>query len=71
MILQGATRKAFKDAEFHCEYKKLTGEEPDPLMPKRWRKRSGKMPRHAEVIKLLKKFPRRPPSREITAKVAR
>jgi hypothetical protein len=26
-------RKAFKDGEFQREYKKLTGENPEPLMP--------------------------------------
>jgi hypothetical protein len=31
-------RKAFKDADFHREYKKLTGEEPDPLMPEEMEK---------------------------------
>ena len=41
MVDLGAMRKAFKDAEFHREYKKLTVEDPDPLMPK-WRKPSGK-----------------------------
>ncbi len=26
-------RRSFKDAEFHGEYKKLTGEDSGPLMP--------------------------------------
>ena len=42
MILQDAMRKAFKDADFHREYKKLTGEEPDPLMPEEMEKATGK-----------------------------
>ena len=49
-------RKAFKDAEFHREYKKLTDEEPDPLMPKEMEKAIREMPRDAEVIDLLKKL---------------
>jgi hypothetical protein len=43
-------RKGFKDAEFHREYKKLTGEEPDPLMPEEMEKAIREMPRDAEVI---------------------
>jgi tripartite-type tricarboxylate transporter receptor subunit TctC len=56
MILQDAMRKAFKDAEFHHEYKKLTGEEPDPLMPEEMEKAIREMPRDAEVIDLLNKL---------------
>ena len=47
-------RKALKDADFHREYKKLTGEEPDPLMPEEMEKAIREMPRDAEVIELLK-----------------
>ena len=56
MILQDAMRRAFKDADFHREYKKLTGEEPDPLMPEEMEKAIREMPRDAEVIDLLKKL---------------
>jgi hypothetical protein len=56
MILQGAMRRAFKDADFHREYKKLTGEEPDPLMPEEMEKAIREMPRDAEVIDSLKKL---------------
>jgi hypothetical protein len=56
MILQDAMRKAFKDVDFHREYKKLTGEEPDPLMPEEMEKAIREMPRDAEVIELLKKL---------------
>jgi hypothetical protein len=38
MILQDAMREAFKDGEFHREYKKLTGENSDPLMPEEMEK---------------------------------
>lgn len=55
VILQDAMRKALQDAEFHREYKKLTGEEPDPLMPEEMEKAIRAMPRDAEVIELLKK----------------
>jgi hypothetical protein len=54
VILHDAMRKAFKDAEFHREYKKLTGEEPDPLMPEEMDKAVREVPRDAEVIDLLK-----------------
>jgi hypothetical protein len=53
VILQDAMRKAFKDAESHREYKKLTGEDPDPLMPEEMEKAIREMPRPAEVIELL------------------
>jgi hypothetical protein len=56
MILQDAMRKTFKDAEFHRQYKKLTGEEPDPVMPEEMEKAIREMPRDAEVIELLKKL---------------
>ncbi len=55
-ILQDAMRRAFKDADFHREYKKLAGEEPDPLMPEEMEKAIREMPRDAEVIDLLKKL---------------
>jgi hypothetical protein len=54
MILQDAMRKALKDSDFHREYKKLTGEDPDPLMPEEMEKAIREMPRDAEVINLLK-----------------
>jgi tripartite-type tricarboxylate transporter receptor subunit TctC len=53
-ILRDAMRKAFKDADFHREYKKLTGQEPDPLMPEEMEKVVREMPRDAEAINLLK-----------------
>jgi hypothetical protein len=31
--LKEAFRKTYRDPEFHKEHKKLTGEEPAPLMP--------------------------------------
>jgi divalent metal cation (Fe/Co/Zn/Cd) transporter len=56
MILQDAMRKTFKDSDFHSEYKKLTGEEPDPLMPEEMEKAIKERPRDAEVIDLLKRL---------------
>ncbi|HSK31813.1 MAG TPA: hypothetical protein VLA17_17780, partial [Candidatus Limnocylindria bacterium] len=53
-ILRDAMRKAFNDPDFHREYKKLRGEEPDPLMPEEMEKVVKEMPRDAEAINLLK-----------------
>lgn len=53
-VLQEAMRKAFKDADFQREYKKLTGEEPDPLMPEAMDKVVKEMPRDAEAVDRLK-----------------
>lgn len=55
-ILQDAMRRAFKDADFHREYKKLTGKEPEPLLPEEMEKAIREMPRDSEVIDLLKKL---------------
>jgi tripartite-type tricarboxylate transporter receptor subunit TctC len=55
-ILQDAMRRAFKDPDFHREYKKLTGEEPDPLAPEEMEKAIMEMPRDPEVIDLLKRL---------------
>lgn len=61
MVDLGAMRKAFKNAQFHREYKKLTGEEPDPLMREEMEKAVREIPRDAEVIDLLKKFSEKGP----------
>jgi hypothetical protein len=61
MVDLGAMRRAFKYAKFHREYKKLTGEDPDPLMPEEMEKPIREMPRDAEVIELLKRFLKRAP----------
>jgi tripartite-type tricarboxylate transporter receptor subunit TctC len=55
-ILQGAFRKTYKDPEFHKEYKKLTGEDPTPLMPEAHEKAIREIPRDPEVIELVKKL---------------
>jgi tripartite-type tricarboxylate transporter receptor subunit TctC len=53
-ILQDAMRKALKDSEFHREYKKLVGDEADPLMPEELTKAIAEVPRDPEVIDLLR-----------------
>ncbi|MGH8546870.1 MAG: hypothetical protein ACREX3_25305, partial [Gammaproteobacteria bacterium] len=54
--LQVAMRKAFKDPEFHEEFKKTTGEEPTPLMPETMEKAIKDLPRDAELVGLFKKI---------------
>jgi tripartite-type tricarboxylate transporter receptor subunit TctC len=53
-ILQEAFRKTYTDPEFHKEYKKLTGPEPTPLLPKDHEKVIKEIPRDPEVIELFK-----------------
>jgi tripartite-type tricarboxylate transporter receptor subunit TctC len=53
-ILQDAMRKTLKDSEFHREYKKLVGDDVDPLMPEELSKAIRGIPRDAEVIELLR-----------------
>jgi tripartite-type tricarboxylate transporter receptor subunit TctC len=53
-ILQEAMRKALNDPEFHREYKKVVGEEVEPVMPEQLIKEIRDMPREPEVIDLLK-----------------
>lgn len=55
-ILQEAFRKTYKDPEFHREYKKLTGDEPTPLMPEAHDKTIREIPHEPEVIELFKKL---------------
>ena len=53
-ILQEAMRKTLKDAQFHREYKKLVGDEVDPLMPEELSKVIREIPRDPEVIEMLR-----------------
>jgi tripartite-type tricarboxylate transporter receptor subunit TctC len=53
-ILQNAMRKTLKDSEFHREYKKLVGDDVDPLMPEELSKAIREIPRDAEVIEMLR-----------------
>lgn len=53
-ILQGAMRRAFKDAEFHKEFLKLVGDEAEPLMPEDLARAIREAPRETEVVELLR-----------------
>jgi tripartite-type tricarboxylate transporter receptor subunit TctC len=55
-ILQEAMRKTFADPDFHSEYKKLTGDEPTPLLPEELEKVIRELPRNPEVVELFKIF---------------
>lgn len=55
-ILQEAIRKTFKDSEFHKEFKKLTGDDPTPLMPEAHEKAIRELPRDSEIVKLFKEI---------------
>jgi tripartite-type tricarboxylate transporter receptor subunit TctC len=55
-ILHQAFRKVYKDPEFHKEYKKLTGDDPTPLLPEDHEKAIREIPRDPEVIELYKKL---------------
>ncbi|HUC98607.1 MAG TPA: hypothetical protein VMR88_09000 [Candidatus Polarisedimenticolaceae bacterium] len=53
-ILQEAMRKTLKDVQFHREYKKLVGDDVDPLMPEELSKAIRDIPRDPEVIEMLR-----------------
>ena len=55
-IIQTAFRKAFQDPEFFREYKKLTGDEPTPLLPELHDKAIRDIPREREVVEVFKKL---------------
>ncbi|HEY7559763.1 MAG TPA: hypothetical protein VIH18_33705 [Candidatus Binatia bacterium] len=55
-ILRQAFRQMFKDPVFHGQYKKLVGEEPSPLAAEDLEKVINEMPRHADVVELMKSF---------------
>lgn len=55
-ILQEAIKKAFKDPEFHKEFKKFTGDVPTPLMPETMEKYIRELPRSPEIIALFHKI---------------
>jgi hypothetical protein len=55
-ILQEAFRKTYKDPEFFREYKKLTADEPTPLLPENHEKAIREIPRDPEAIELFKKL---------------
>ena len=53
-ILQDAFRKTYKDPEFAREYRKLTADDPTPLLPENHEKAIREIPRDPEVIELFK-----------------
>jgi tripartite-type tricarboxylate transporter receptor subunit TctC len=53
-ILEEAMRKTLKDPEFHREYKKIVGDDVEPVMAEQLTKEIRDMPRDPEVIDLLK-----------------
>jgi tripartite-type tricarboxylate transporter receptor subunit TctC len=55
-ILREAMRKVYSDPEFHKEFKKLTGDDPTPLMPEALEKYIRELPRDPETIELFKKL---------------
>jgi tripartite-type tricarboxylate transporter receptor subunit TctC len=55
-IIKEALRNSFKDPDFFKEYRKVTGEDPTPLMPEANEKAIRDLPRDPEAIELYKKF---------------
>jgi tripartite-type tricarboxylate transporter receptor subunit TctC len=53
-ILREAMKKTFQDPEFQKEFKKLTGDDPSPLMPEAQEEIIRSVPRDAETIELFK-----------------
>lgn len=55
-ILQEGFRKTYQDPAFFQEYKKLTGDEPTPLLPEAHEKAVRDIPREPEVVEVFKKL---------------
>lgn len=55
-LIQAAFRKTFQDQEFFRDYKKMTGDEPTPLLPENHDKAIREIPLDREVIDLFKKL---------------
>jgi tripartite-type tricarboxylate transporter receptor subunit TctC len=55
-VLQEAMRKTLADPEFVKEFRKLTGDDPTPLMPEALGKAIRAMPRDADVVELFNKL---------------
>ncbi|HXG50577.1 MAG TPA: hypothetical protein VNN77_04110 [candidate division Zixibacteria bacterium] len=53
-ILREAMRKTFRDPNFHREFKKLTGDDPTPLLPEEQEKSIRELPREPQIIELFK-----------------
>jgi tripartite-type tricarboxylate transporter receptor subunit TctC len=56
ILLQEAFRKTYKDPEFHKEYKKLTADDPTPLMPEAHERTIREIPRDPEVVGIFKQI---------------
>ncbi|MEX0806053.1 MAG: hypothetical protein WD688_22455 [Candidatus Binatia bacterium] len=54
--LRGAMAKAFKDPEFHKEFKKLMANDPTPLTGEELQTAIKGLPRDAEIVALYKKL---------------
>ena len=54
--LQEAFRKTYSDPEFQKDYKKVTGDDPSPLMPEKHEKAIEEIPRDREVIEVFNKL---------------
>jgi tripartite-type tricarboxylate transporter receptor subunit TctC len=55
-IIQEAFRKTYNDPEFHKEYKKLTADDPTPLMPDAHEKTIREIPRDPEIAAIFKQI---------------
>jgi len=55
-ILQDAIRKTFHDPEFRKEFRRMSGEDPTPLLPEDHEKAIKEIPREPEVIELYKRI---------------
>jgi tripartite-type tricarboxylate transporter receptor subunit TctC len=55
-ILQAAFRKTYLDLEFQKEYKKVTRDDPSPLLPENHEKAIREIPRDPEVIEVFNKL---------------
>ena len=53
-VLTEAFRKTYGDPEFHKEYKKLTADDPTPLLPDAHAKTIKEVPRDPEVIRIFR-----------------
>jgi tripartite-type tricarboxylate transporter receptor subunit TctC len=55
-ILRDAMRKTFADPEFKAEFRKMVGEEPDPLPAEELEKAIRELPRDREIVDLFNKL---------------
>jgi hypothetical protein len=55
-ILRDAMRKTFSDPEFHAEFRKMVGEEPEPLPAEELEKAIRELPRDREMVDLFNKL---------------